>query len=273
MFSDSFLKPYQGRRYDYQSNGKIYLHMSQPKFSHVSNPTDYMEIAVKKVKNHFRDNFQNKKVLDIPSGNGWIGEALTEYGMDVISADINEEKPHFAQVNMEKPLPFLDEEFDAIICCEGIEHIFSPFKLFTEFSRTLKKGGILIITTPNIQNLYSRLQFLCSGYLFQFDPFNKIPLQENEVGDKGHISNVSYGQLRYYAEHHGMKVSPPTGGRMKRIILVPFLFPFLLIGIWWNFRDWKRTSGKKHQKEIIKHLFSPRVLLSRSLVFISSKPK
>lgn len=70
-----------------------------------------------------------------------------------------------------------------------------------------------------------------------------------------------------------MKVEPPTGGRMKRIILIPFLFPFLLIGIWWNYRDWKRTSGEKSQKEIIKHLFNLRVLLSRSLVFISTKPK
>ena len=247
--------------------------MNQPIFSHVSNPTDYMDIAVKKVKGHFKDNFRNKKVLDLPAGNGWIGEVLTEYGMEVISADINEEKPHFAQVDMEKLLPFSDEEFDAIICCEGIEHIFSPFQLFSEFSRTLKRGGILIITTPNIQNLYSRWQFLCTGYLFQFDPFDKIPIKDNLVGDKGHISHVSYAQLRYYTEHHNMKVEPPTGGRMKRIILIPILFPFLLIGIWWNYRDWKRTSMQESQKEIIKHLFSLRVLFSRSLVFISTKSK
>ena len=93
------------------------------------------------------------------------------------------------------------------------------------------------------------------------------------VGDKGQISHVSYGQLRYYTEHHGMKIESPTGGRMKRIILLPFLLPVLLIGFWWNYRDWKRTSGKESQKEIIKHLFNLRVLLSRSLVFISTKPK
>ena len=231
-----------------------------------------MGIAVNKVKNHFHGDLKKKKALDIPSGNGWAGEELTAYGMEVISADINKDKPHFCQVDMEKLLPFLDEEFDAIICCEGIEHIFSPFQLFAEFSRTLKRGGILVITTPNIQNLYSRWQFLCSGYLFQFDPFDKIPLRNSLVGDKGHISHVSYGQLRYYSEHHNMKVETPTGGRMKRVILLPFLFPFLLIGIWFNYRDWRRTSGEKSRKEIIKHLFNFRVLLSRSLVFIATKP-
>jgi len=247
--------------------------MNQALFSHVPYSTDYMEIAVNTVKNHFKDNFKNKKVLDLPAGNGWIGKQLGEYGMEVTSADINKDKPNFSQVDMEKPLPFSDEKFDAIICCEGIEHIFSPFELFTEFSRTLKKGGILIITTPNIQNLYTRWQFLCSGYLFQFDPFNKAPLKDHLVADKGHISHISYGQLRYYTEHFGMKVEPPTGGRMKRIILLPILFPILIIGFWWNYRDWKRTSGQPSRKEIIKHLFNLRVLLSRSLVFIATKPK
>ena len=115
--------------------------MNHPTFSHAPYPADYMDIAVKKVKNHFKENFKDKKVLDIPAGNAWTGEQLTEYGMEVISADINEDKSHFAQVDMEKPLPFSDEAFDEIICCEGIEHIFSPFQLFTEFNRTLKKRG------------------------------------------------------------------------------------------------------------------------------------
>ena len=64
-----------------------------------------------------------------------------------------------------------------------------------------------------------------------------------------------------------------TGGRMKRVILLPILFPVLIIGFWWNYRDWKRTSGKSPRKEIIKHLFNLRVLLSRSLVFIATKQK
>ena len=62
---------------------KKHYFMNQPTFSHVPYPTDYMDIAVKKVKNHFKDNFKNKKVLDIPAGNGWTGEQLTEYGMEV----------------------------------------------------------------------------------------------------------------------------------------------------------------------------------------------
>mgnify|MGYP000504062997 CR=1 FL=1 len=242
-------------------------------FSHVPNSPGYMPIVILNIESHFKDNLQNKKVLDIPAGNGWIGEQLTQHGMDVTSADINEDKTHFVQVDMEKPLPFSDEEFDAVICCEGIEHIFSPFHLFSELTRTLKKGGILIITTPNIQNLYSRWKFLCTGYLYQFGPFHQTPLKNDILGDKGHISHVSYGQLRYYSHYHEMQVEHPTGDRLKRKILLPFLFPILIIGFWWNYKDWKRKSGLKSQKEIIKHLFNLRILLSRSLIFIATKPR
>lgn len=244
---------------------------SQPTFSHVPYPSDYMKISVEKVIHHFQGNLVKKNILDIPAGNGWVSDQLSALGADAISADINKDKPHFAQVNMEEILPFQDKYFDAIICCEGIEHVFSPYNLFAEFARVLNDGGILIITTPNVQNLYSRWQYMCTGYLFQFDPFNKVPLDEGVIGDKGHISPVSYGQLRYYAEHLNMKPTTPTGGRMKRMILLPILSPFLLIGLWWNYRDWKRTSNNASRREIISHLFNMRVLLSRSLIFVATK--
>ncbi len=243
----------------------------QPKFSHVTYATDYMQIAVERVIQYFEGNIRGKLALDLPAGNGWVSDRLRDLGAEAVSADINEEKLDFAQVDMEQPLPFEDSYFDIIVCCEGIEHVFSPFNLFSEFARVLKKGGILVITTPNVQNLYSRWQFLCTGYLFQFDPFNKIPLEDGKVADKGHISPVTYGQLQYYSEHFKMTPAKPTGGRFKRIILLPLLAPILLIGFWWNFRDWKRTSNVGDRKKIIKTLFNARVLLSRSLIFIATR--
>jgi len=247
------------------------MEKKQPKFSHVSYATDYMQIATDKVKEYFGHELSGKSVLDIPAGNGWIGEHISKFGAQTISADINEAKPHFHQVNMEDHLPFQDQTFDAVVCCEGIEHVFSPFKLFSELVRVLKPGGILVITTPNVQSLYSRWQFLCTGYLFQFDPYNKTVIDAKQQLDKGHISPVTYGQLYYYAEHFGMSIATPTGGRMKRVSLLPVLLPTLIVGLWWNYRDWRRTSSRKDRLSIMQHLFNPRVLMSRSLIFIATK--
>jgi len=243
----------------------------ESQFSHVSNFTDYMAITVDIVTNFFNMNLTNKRILDIPAGNGLVSAELKKLGTKVISADINNEFPHYLQINMENPLPFTDENFDAVICLEGIEHVMHPEILFSELARVLKKGGLLIISTPNVQNFYSRFQLLCTGYLYQFDPFNKIPLAQNEVGDKGHISPIFYTQLRYYSELHNLKTLKPTGGRLKRIIALPFFLPFVIIGYWWAVRDWKKTSNDPKQFEIIRHLFSIKLLFSRSLIFKAIK--
>ncbi len=244
---------------------------AQSEFSHVPNFTDYMAVAVKTVNNFFKGDLINKKILDIPAGNGLVSSELKKLGAKMVSADINEELFHYIQVDMEKPLPFDDESFDAVICLEGIEHILHPESLFAELARVLKKGGLLIISTPNVQSFYSRYQLLCTGYLFQFDPFDKTPLEQGQIRDKGHISPIFYTQLRYYADLHNLKTLKPSGGRLKRIAAAPFFIPFILIGYCWAVRDWKRTSNDKVKFEIIRHLFSIKLLFSRSLVFKAVK--
>ena len=52
------------------------MERKQPNFSHVSYATDYMQIATDKVKEYFAHELSGKSVLDIPAGNGWIGEHL-----------------------------------------------------------------------------------------------------------------------------------------------------------------------------------------------------
>lgn len=42
-----------------------------------------------------------------------------------------------------------DENFDAILCTEVLEHIPYPIETIKEFSRLLKKNGILILTAPS----------------------------------------------------------------------------------------------------------------------------
>lgn len=240
-------------------------------FSHVPYASDYMRIATRKVMDHFNGNLQGKMVLDIPAGNGWIGDELGKIGCKVISADINDERPDFTPVDMEKTLPFLDASFDAVICCEGIEHVFSPFHLFSELQRILRPSGILIVTTPNIQNLYSRIQYLCTGYLFQFDPFDKTVLNSGQLFDKGHVSPVGLTQLIYWSEYFNLRINEPSGSRYKKRWLLPLLLPVIMFGKLWAWNDWKKTINDDKRKFIIDFLFSTPVLLSRSVIFSATK--
>lgn len=59
------------------------------------------------------------------------------------------------------PLPFENESFDMVTCCEVIEHLpISPRKLLNDIHRVLKKNGTLILTTPNFARLRYRISLL-----------------------------------------------------------------------------------------------------------------
>lgn len=242
-------------------------------FTHVPFATDYMRSVLKVVKAHLTERTGELTGLDIPAGNGWLADQMRDMGVRVTAADINKERLDYVQADMELPLPFEDKAFDIVTSLEGIEHVFNPAKLFSELARLLRPGGLLVITTPNLQNLATRWQHLCCGYPFQFDPFDKIPLKKGETYDKGHISPVFYTQLRYYAEHNGLRVEPPRGGHIReRALKLIVFFPFLIVGSLWVWRDWKKTSGRKDRLDIIRHLFSWSMLHSRSLIFVCRKP-
>ncbi|MFA6400496.1 MAG: class I SAM-dependent methyltransferase [Salinivirgaceae bacterium] len=51
-------------------------------------------------------------------------------------------------VDLNKPLPFSENEFDTIILSDVLEHIMNPSLLWDEMSRILKPGGVLIMNVP-----------------------------------------------------------------------------------------------------------------------------
>lgn len=121
-----------------------------------------------------------QKILDIPAGSGLLGNRLRELGHVVVNADINREKPDFIFADTNDKLPFADNEFDAVSCMEGIEHTLEPMTLIKELCRVTKPGGKIILSTPNIQNIYSRLKFMCMGYFFLFSPWGGLQYNSDE---------------------------------------------------------------------------------------------
>lgn len=68
---------------------------------------------------------------------------------------------HF--LNLEKdPLPFESNSFDAVLCCEILEHlILDPAWMLFQIHRVLKKDtGILILTTPNVVRLENIIKLI-----------------------------------------------------------------------------------------------------------------
>jgi SAM-dependent methyltransferase len=245
------------------------MKMYKKEFSHVSYFTGYM----KKIYDFISNDNQRLKILDIPAGNGLLGLKLKEDGHEVICADINKEKKDFVFANMADPLPFEDDEFDIVICMEGLEHLINPAQTISELCRVSKNRGKIIISLPNIQNLYSRLQFLCTGTFFLFSPTIAATNYKDEKSkhvDLGHISSLSFVQLRWLFSYYGADLLNVSGDKFKRKLLIPLLSPFLLLGYFWQ-KQFKENEESYKCKLCKSHLINKNLLFSRSLILVFQK--
>ncbi len=213
-------------------------------------------------------------ILDLPSGSGKLTSALRKQGHRVTPADINNHQEDFVYADMTKRLPFDDETFDGVVCLEGIEHVLNPYLLLGELIRVSKIGGHIIVSTPNIMNMYSRLQFLFTGTFYQFHPAQLHDYGPDETVDRFHISPMSYHSMRYLANYFGADVAQVKGDKTKRAFLMPVYAGISLAGKLWSrslFFSNKYKQYRERNEAIYRDINSKGVLTGRSIVMIFEK--
>ncbi|MHA1286382.1 MAG: methyltransferase domain-containing protein [Candidatus Thorarchaeota archaeon] len=123
---------------------------------------------VSKIINEIQERLEYGRILDIGCAQGTIPILLSERGFEVYAVDLQREFLRYAQLKDNEShvifiqgnsleLPFQKEIFDCVILGEIIEHIAYPEKLFSEIQTMLRKNGLLIITTPNGNEIFSKL--------------------------------------------------------------------------------------------------------------------
>lgn len=151
-----------------------------------------------------RGPLDGKRILDAPAGEGAFAQTLLRrrLGLEISCGDLDPQQFKLrevacAKVDLNRTLPFADRSFDLYTCIEGIEHLENPFHLVREANRVLRPGGSLVVTTPNVASIRSRLQYLLYGAPNTFDYM---------AGPAWHINPVSYIELRHILENNGFVV-------------------------------------------------------------------
>ncbi|MBL4885249.1 MAG: methyltransferase domain-containing protein [Planctomycetaceae bacterium] len=226
--------------------------------------------------NFFGEQAPGQHILDLPAGSGKLTKALREQGHIVTPGDINKHEEDFAYTDMTKRLPFDDETFDGVICLEGIEHVLNPYLLIGELIRVSKVGGHVIVSTPNIMNMYSRLQFLLTGTFYQFHPSQLHEYEPEEAVDRFHISPMSYHSMRYLGNYFGAKVAQVRGDKAKKRMLFPLYHAISLAGKLWSrslFFSKNYEQYRERNEEIYQHINTRSVMTSRSIVMVFEKTR
>lgn len=100
----------------------------------------------------------SQDILDVGSGDGLLAETLLKDANTLTALDISLKRikrctkrcqnGYFVVADAEE-LPFKKESFDCVVASELIEHLIEPEKFLRSSYNALKRGGVLIISTPS----------------------------------------------------------------------------------------------------------------------------
>jgi 2-polyprenyl-3-methyl-5-hydroxy-6-metoxy-1,4-benzoquinol methylase len=152
------------------------------------------------------------KVLDVGAGEGALTSRIKRMGFDVEACDFSKEYFKVDSIvcktaDLNSALPYRNDFFDYCLCVEVIEHLHDPWHLISEINRIMKRDGKLVITTPNIHSIVSRLRFLLYGE-HSFFLYNELKSKSTSVPERllKHINPVSFPELEHILLENRMEI-------------------------------------------------------------------
>jgi len=134
-------------------------------------------------------------------------------------------------------IPVPDSSFDAIMCIEVFEHIPEPIKAIKEFSRILKRGGMLILTAPVCSYTHFAPFYFYNGFSTYF--YRKF-LKDNCF----EILEISFNGNYFGYIAHTLYMVPTfigkyskNGGRIFKVLFSIMILPILIMLFYFSKKD------------------------------------
>ncbi|MBN2506870.1 MAG: class I SAM-dependent methyltransferase [Verrucomicrobia bacterium] len=229
--------------------------------------------------------FPALSVLDLSCGEGEILNQLASRGCRVQGTHYREDDyivkertrlvqfPVCGGVNLHQALPFDSGLFDVVLLIEVLEHLESHFNAVAEAGRVLKGGGHLLLTTPNIFRLHSRLRFFLTGkhklirrrYGWDLRPADRYAY---------HINPVDFPLLHTLLHHAGLelKAMPFTLVKWKSAFFLP-LWPLVWLACRLTVDRPARQSAacREGERALNRWLTHPALLASEQLFIVARR--
>lgn len=199
-----------------------------------------------------------KAILDIGCGTGetlsFIKTVFPKaklYGVDASSqaAKYTKNRGHSAKVADALHLPFPDGKFDAVLLLDVIEHVKNDIAVIKEAKRVLKLGGVIVITVPALQLIWSAHDI-----------------------NQGHFRRYTRRRLRFLAEKNKMKIRFLSyfnfllSGAIIPIRLISHFSPLSRLGEYDSRLNY-RLAYNKSINTILKFLFIVEIRLLRLISY------
>ena len=188
--------------------------------THAAAPNTHQRVA-ELIQKHGGD---GRKALDAPCGAGAFSVFLQSQGFDVSSLDIGKvdgflfESDKLTLADLNEGLPFPDNSFDLLVSIEGIEHLENPSFFLRECERVTRSGGIVIVTTPNVDSIRSRRKCLFDGYHTSFNP------ESSHTKTSGHIHPIDMVFMRGAAKRAKLTIAEVAINQIRESRAARFIY-------------------------------------------------
>jgi len=239
-----------------------------------------LEGAVDSLKSAYPDISGNH--LDIGSGTGnLILRIRQEYNVSSTACDYTDEFMGIDDITVDivdlnaGSLPYANARFDLVTFTEVAEHLENYHAIVREIFRVLKPGGIVVITTPNVLNMKSRMRFLTTGFWSMFGPLH---VGENAIESTGgHITPIPYPFLAHALMNAGFDMPQLSTDKMQFPSLYWFILLYipirLIAAMAWRKERRKYHTLDTHNQPIIEQINTPSMLLGRSIIVLAQKSR
>jgi 2-polyprenyl-3-methyl-5-hydroxy-6-metoxy-1,4-benzoquinol methylase len=161
----------------------------------------------------------NRRVLDGGAPHGYLAATLRDRGFRVTGIEANpdlarEAAQHCDELvvaDLDGPLPAFNEPFDVVLCGDVLEHLKDPPAVLTSLNQNLKPDGIVIVSLPNVANLYVRLHLL----------MGRFDYQDRGILDRTHLRFFTRKTFRQLLDDAGLEVVHLTATPIPLPLIVP----------------------------------------------------
>jgi ubiquinone/menaquinone biosynthesis C-methylase UbiE len=218
--------------------------------------------------------------LDVGAGNGelikLIGSQIStkSYACDYTEGlmELDGQSVDICDLNNQK-LPYDDNTFDLVTFTEVIEHIENHRFTLSEIARVLKPGGFVILSTPNILNLKSRIRFLFCGFWNLFGPLKVGDRKLESTG--GHINPMHYFLMIHSLLESGFEIEDETCDKIQSsslFLLILFFFPVKIFSFFHFLKEKKKYhSIDSRNEKFVKNMNSFLLLTARTIIVSARK--
>jgi 2-polyprenyl-6-hydroxyphenyl methylase/3-demethylubiquinone-9 3-methyltransferase len=161
------------------------------------------------------------RLLDIGCGGGVLTEEFASLGCRTTGIDISPQSVAVAQAHAAKSglsidyrvgsgtsLPFKENSFEAVSCCDVLEHIHDWKQAIAEAGRVLVPGGLFFFDTIN-RTRKSQVTFI---YGLQESPLTKLMPKDTHIWEMF----ITPDEIISAVQEHGMMVQDMKGGKIAK---------------------------------------------------------